>query len=231
MRSLFSYPERYQAFYILFLLFVNPLQSIAQLPPDAIISRMNQAYSTVINYQADVEVRLYRQNDPVDTKNFLYTFKKPNHIRLDFETPHRGMVLIYPDIDSRVEVRPFAWLHFFWFHLDPDNALLRGFQGQRIDQTDLGLLIRNITRSLSRERLGPVDISQDGSLININVLAVNHFKKDVRTLYTFGIDEKLWLPVRVTEKTPDGTLQQTIVFRNLRINVDLPKDYFLINKT
>ncbi len=235
MRSLTSYPRCRRAYYILFLflflLIADPLRSFALLDPGAIIARMNKAYSTVINYQADVEVRIYRRSGAAETKDFLYTFQKPNHIRLDFETPHRGMVLIYPDKYGRVEVRPSGWPRFFWFHLAPDNPLLRSFQGQRIDQTDLGLLIRNIARSLGQDRLGPVDVSQDGKLINIKVLAKNHFKKDVRTLYTFGIDEKLWLPIRVTEKTPDGELQQTIAFRNLKLNVDLPKGYFLTNNT
>jgi len=158
-------------------------------------------------------------------QKFLYTFKKPKWIRLDFESPHSGMVLVYPDKNGKVGVHPPGLAHVFQFHLSSENPLITGPSGQRIDQTDLGLLIKNISLSLTDQRRGPVEIEEDG-YIRIRVLAVNHLQKGIVTLYQFFIDKNLWLPVRVEESTPDGKLERTITFQDLRMNTGVSDSFF-----
>jgi len=195
------------------------------LDTDSLLKRMESAYARVNDYQTNVEVRTYNTEASFETKKFLYTFKKPKWIRLDFESPHSGMVLIYPDKSGKVSVRPGGVAHIFQFHLSSGNPLIMGAFGQRIDQTDLGLLIKNISHSLTDQRRGPVEIEQDGC-IRIRVLAVNHFQEGVVTLYRFFIDKDLWLPVKVEESMPDGPLERTITFQNLRINTGVPDNFF-----
>ena len=102
------------------------------------------------------------------------------------------MILVYPDKNGKVAVRPAGLAHFLKFHLEPDSRLLKGSSGQRIDQTDIGLLIKNIARSLTDQRRGPAEIVEENGHVRIRVLAVNHFHEDVVTLYQFFIDKKLW---------------------------------------
>jgi outer membrane lipoprotein-sorting protein len=186
-----------------------------------LLKMMETAYAKVTDYQADVEVRTYRPDGSFKTKKFLYTFKKPKRIRLDFQSPYSGMTLVYPDKNGNVILR-----YFFTIDLSPDNRLLQSSSGQRIYQTDLGLLIRNISHSLTDQRKGPLKITENDRDIRVRVLAEDHFRKGVVTLYYFVIDRKLWLPVQVSESTPQGVLERTVVFRDLRLNIILPAHFF-----
>jgi outer membrane lipoprotein-sorting protein len=202
----------------------------AEAPLDAssILKRMESAYVQVKDYQTNVEVKTYGGGESFATEKFLYTFKKPKRIRLDFESPHSGMVLVYPDESGKVSVRPGGVAHILRFHLSSEDPLIRGASGQRIDQTDLGLLINNISHSLTDQARGPVEIEEDGD-IRIRVLAVNHFQKGVVTFYNFFIDKRLWFPVKVEESTPDGRLKRVITFQNLRINIGFTDSFFQTN--
>jgi len=204
-----------------------PSYVFARMPLDAetLLKRIEATYAGVKDYQADIEDRTYHQDGSFKTKKFLYTFKKPGFIRLDFQAPDSGMVLVYPDKNGEVAIRP-AGFPFFKFHLALDNPLLRVASGQRLDQTDLGLLIKNIGRSLSDQRRGAAEVVEDGEYVRVTVLADNHFQKGVKTLYQFLIDKKLWLPVRVEESTPEGRLERKIILQNLRTNISFPDSFF-----
>jgi hypothetical protein len=137
-------------------------------------------------------------------------------VRIDMESPYPGMILVYPDEHDKVSVRPGGWAGFMHLHLSPDSALLRSSTGQRIDQTDLGLLIENIRHSLTDRRRGEIAVTaQDGRLL-IEVLAEDHFRAGVLTLYRFSIDKTRWLPMEVTELSPDGIMERRVTFRDLR---------------
>ncbi len=193
-----------------------------------ILERMEAAYAEVKDYQAEMEVRNYRRDGSFKTQKFLYTFKKPKWIRLVFESPHAGMVLVYPDQNGKVVVRlpELGWK----LHLAPDNALVQGPGGQHINQTDLGLLIKNIAHSLTDQRRGPVEVFEKDGEIGIQVLADDHFRRGVITLYRFVVDTNIWLPVQVEESTPEGRLERKVFFRNIRTNIRIPDNFFQLDE-
>lgn len=195
------------------------------LDTNTLLRKMDAAYVQVENYQTHVEVKNYKRDGSFETQKFLYTFKKPKWIRLDFESPYSGMVMVYPDKNGKVTVRPSGMAHFFKLHLSPESPLLGTFSGQRIDQTDLGLLIQNISHSLTDQRRGPVEM-EENAYVRIRVLAVNHFDEGIVTRYDFFIDKDLWLPVKVEESTPERHPERTITFRDLRINTSVPDSLF-----
>jgi len=195
------------------------------LDTNTLLKKMDAAYAQVEDYQTNVEVRNYKRDGSFETQKFSYTFKKPKWIRLDFESPYSGMVMVYPDKNGKVTVRPSGMAHFFEFHLSPESPLLKTFSGQRIDQTDLGLLIQNISHSLTDQRRGPVEM-EENAYVRIRVLAVNHFDEGIVTHYDFFIDKDLWLPVKVEESTPEGHLVRTITFGDLRMNTSVPDSLF-----
>ncbi len=200
------------------------------LDADTLLKKMERAYANVNDYKARVEVRTVKSDGSSEAEKFLYTFKKPKWIRLDFESPHAGMILVYPDKNGKVAVRPSGLAHLLKFHLAPDSRLLRGSSGQRIDQTDLGLLIKNISHSLTDQRRGPVEIAEENGYARVRVLATDHFREDVVTLYQFFIDKKLWLPEKVEEFTPDGRPERSITFEDLRINNGVPDGFFQLDE-
>jgi outer membrane lipoprotein-sorting protein len=193
---------------------------------EGLIAKMEKAYAGVRDYQAEVEIRIYRQDGSLETEKFTYTFKKPKSIRLDFISPHPGMVVIYPDPEGRVVVYPLRSFPFLYFHLAPDSPLLKVPSGQRIDQTDLGLLIKNIAHSLTDQRRGPARITEENRTIRIQVVANDHFRKGIVTSYLFIVDKALWLPIGVEERTPEGRLERTMSFHNLKTNVGVPDRLF-----
>ncbi len=118
-----------------------------------------------------MEVRVYNKDGSIKTKKSLYTFKKPKWIRIEVVPPFPRMVLVYPDRQGKVLMRLPGLLPVFTFHLMLDDPLLETPSGQRIDQTDLGLLIKNIRHSLTDQQRGPVSISEDQDSLQIQVLS------------------------------------------------------------
>ena len=211
----------------LLLLSLCPIQAFAATPTiQEILNNVISSYNQVNDYQVNVEVRTYAEDNSFTAEKFLYTFKKPKQIRIDLETPHPGMILVYPDHNGKVGIKPSGWASFFRLSLAPDSFLLKVSSGQRIDQTDMGLLIENITKSLTDERHSQPEIEEEGEYIRIGVLADNHFRKDVQTRYEFLINKKKWLPVEVTEFTPDGILERRVIFNDLKLNIGVKNSFF-----
>jgi len=211
-----------------FLAFLNSIDPAAVMALDAenIVKKMESSYAEVKDYEMRVEVRSTGSEGSFKTEKFLYTFKKPHTIRIAYELHHKGTVLVYPHKDGKALVRQLKWMPFFQFHLKPDSIFLKGSSGQRIDQTDMGLLIRNIAKSMKQGRNGEVLIMEKGGQVHVHVLAENHFRKNVKTRYQFLIDKALWLPVAIQESTPDGVLERIIIFQNLRVNIGVPDSLF-----
>lgn len=204
------------------------LPSVATAGPSAeeMVRNMEAAYGKVKDYRTTVEVTTFADDGSTSIEKFLYTFKKPDRVRLDFEEPHRGLTLIYPDERGKVFVRPSGLLRLFTIHLSPESRLLADSSGQRIDQTDMGLLIRNIAHSLFDRRLGPVSVTGEGETIRVRVLAADHFLPNVKTLYRFLIDRATWLPKGVEEATPEERKRRVVAFLNLQTNVGIPDTFF-----
>lgn len=204
--------------------------SLAGQPPvdtRKIIEKMEAAYSKVTDYQAHLWITGFgKDRTYLKVQELLYTFKKPNKIRLDFEAPHQGMVVIYPQEDGKVLVRPYAWLPFFTLSLEPNNSLLEISPGQQINETDLGVLIRNIALSTTDLLQGDLLITQDSTHIVIRVLAENPFLRGTMTRYRFFIDTDIWLPVKVDEFSAEGILKRTVDYRHLKINRGVPDSFF-----
>lgn len=213
--------------WIILLFFLIPAVTLAGTSSDSeiLIKKMEAAYEGVEDYQAHMEVTT-REDRSFSTSKFLYTYKKPDRIRIDFETPHTGMILIYPDAEGRVAIRPFGSGWSWLIHLSSDSSLLRDSSGQSVIATDLGLLIHNIAHSLTDLRQGREEIQQENGNIRVRVLAENHFRKGVLTLYQFSIDRERWLPIKVEEYSPAGLLERTILFQKLRTNLGIADSFF-----
>jgi outer membrane lipoprotein-sorting protein len=193
---------------------------------DHLISQMEASYAGVVDYRMHVEIKTPGDGGSFETEKLLYTFKKPYRIRLDFKSPYRGTIAVYPDRGGKVLVRPWGRSSLFTFHLEPDSFLLKNLWGQRIDQTDLGLLIHNISRSIREGRKGPLELREEQEYIRVEVLSENHFRPSRMTHYVFVIDKSIGLPVTVEESTPEGVLERRIHFRNLRVNIGIPDSFF-----
>jgi hypothetical protein len=194
-----------------------------------ILSKLETAYAAVTSYQTEMEVREYRKGKYQESKRFRYSFRKPDQLRIDMRVPKPGTVLIYPDQQGKVTLRPGGWAGIVTLHLAPDNAMLASGSGQRIDQSDFGLLLRNIRHSLTDHRRGDVVQSEAPDRFSIEVLADDHFLPGVQTLYRFVIDKSNWLPLEVHECTPQGAPKRVSIYADLRTSVTLSDDFFRVS--
>jgi outer membrane lipoprotein-sorting protein len=197
---------------------------------DVILNKMKESYSAVEDYQINVLVRRYDGEDTPEEMRFTYTFKKPQKIRIDFHSPNSGMVLVYANDEGKVMVQPFPWIPFIKLRLDLDSSLISDPSGQRIDQTHIGLLIGNIERSLTEERRGRAEFEESEKTVEIRVLAEDHFRQSITTLYRFQIEKKNWLPIAVDERNPDGSLKREVRFRDLKINTGISDRLFTLEE-
>jgi outer membrane lipoprotein-sorting protein len=195
-----------------------------------LIEKMESTYAEVENYQTKVHIESRSTDGSYNTETFLYSFEKPDRIRMDFESPHSGLALVYPDKSGKAVVRPFQWAPFFKLHLEPNSSLLDTPSGQPINRTDLGLLIKNMGHSLIDRRRGPVNIQEEENLIQVTVLAEDHFRKGVLTLYRFSIDRTLWLPVGVRESKPEGVLERDVTLGHLMLNIQFSSGFFRLDE-
>ena len=194
-----------------------------------IIAQMEGAYAAVKEYQTETEVQEYREGRVVETKHFLYTFRKPDHVRIDMKSPYPGMILVYPDKEGKVHVRFGGLAGFLKLRLATDSMLLKNSAGQRIDQTDMGLLIRNMAHSLTDRRRGAIRVAREDGRVHVEVLAEDHFLAGVLTLYRFSIDTTRWLPAEVKESTPAGATKRKVLFLNMRTAPAVPANLFRID--
>ena len=210
---------------ILWTLLSIPANAADHADAQALLKRMESAYEAVRDYRVSVQVILVAENGAGRTKEFIYTFKKPRQFRIDFQVPQPGTILIFPDEEGKVLVRPWG-LRFLDLHLAPDSVFLANPSGQRVDQTDFGLLIRNMGRSMDGGRRGPLEILEEDQYVRIRVLAENHFREGKVTRHDFTIDKETYLPAEIEEWTPDGVLERKITFRNLAVNTGVPDSFF-----
>jgi len=193
-----------------------------------IVGKMAAAYAGIESYRTDTEVQEYRNGRLAETQRFLYTFRKPDHIRLDMKSPHPGLILVYPNKQGKATVKPGGWGGFLRFNLSLDSGFLKNSTGQRLNETDFGLLIRNIRHSITDGRQGDVKIAMENGLILVQVLADDHFRSGSKTRYRFFVDSQLWLPAEVEEFTPDGIIKRRVIFRNVRTSIPASEDIFRI---
>lgn len=192
-----------------------------------LVHKMETAYAAVGDYQTRLTISGFGSDQAFRaTHRVRYAFKKPDKVRIDFEFPHEGMTIVYPDEKGRVALRPWRGLSSLVLHLRPESPLVEISPGQRINQTDLGILIQNISLSLSRLYLGELQLQEDGDRLILRVLSENPFTPGARTRFTFTIDTRLWLPVAVEESSASGVLKRKVVYENLRINTGLTDGFF-----
>jgi outer membrane lipoprotein-sorting protein len=196
---------------------------------EALLGRMEAAYDKVREYQTRLVITGFGKDDQFKSRQeLIYRFKKPNKIRIDFITPHRGMTILFPASDGKVLLQPAGWASAFTLRLDPRNSLLEISPGQQIDQTDYGVLIKNIRRTLNDMFKGELYVQEFPDRTVLGVLSDNTFRRGIPTRYVFTIDNGLWLPVSVTEMDPNGALRRTVDYRDLRINPGLSEALFVL---
>ncbi|MXN77584.1 DUF1571 domain-containing protein [Burkholderia sp. 4701] len=158
-----------------------------------------------------------------------YAYRKPGYIRMDFVSPHHGAVLIYDPASGKVRLRPFGAHVPPALSLSPANPLVRDASGHRVDQSDVGELLRNV-RALQE---GGVTVTQGEETVGgrtalrVSVTgAPAHAVAGVHR-YQLWLDTRDGFPLKVLSFA-DGDAQplETVTLDDVEIDVAFPDHFF-----
>lgn len=185
-------------------------------PSDDPLAAAETRFDTLTTYQ------LTLRSHPADGDaiELRYSFRKPGFIRMDFVRPHAGATLIYNPQTRTARLWPFGFPRFPSLALDPDNPMIRGPHGHRVDQSDLGALLRNV-RALGKG--GAMRI--DGAHLVVEGASGRTVAGVHR--YRLRFDSATALPVEVSSEDQLGALVETVEMNDLHIDITFPQDFFV----
>lgn len=183
------------------------------------LSRAIDNYHQVESYAVTIHSTSANNNPHIQ-----YYYKKPGFVRMDFIEPHDGAVLICSPMTRRVNLWPFGVGHFPKLNLNPNNSLIRGDGGQRIDHSDIGTLFSNI-RVLAIE--GTTESNPlDPYGMHITITGNKYSRDDDVHRYELWLNSKNGFPSKVISYNHQNEVIETVVMENLKVNIQLPEGFF-----
>ncbi|RTZ40023.1 hypothetical protein EKL30_17370 [Candidimonas sp. SYP-B2681] len=180
-------------------------------------------YRRVDSYQMKVQTSSGSSTDVM-----LYSFKKPGYVRVDFEKPFKGAVLIYDPTQKKAKLWPFGFQRLPVFTLDPDNRMIKSPSGQRIDRSDVGYLFENAKLLASRgstERVGTQSIEGQNA-IHLVIKGDGKFSLGEIHQYQLWLDSATGFPVRVASYNAGGRLLEQVEISGLLVDPEFPLGFF-----
>lgn len=154
-----------------------------------------------------------------------YSFQKPKHIKIKWLAPWniKGQVAVYSDDGLKVH------LNFLPLSvpIDPNGKVAQDAAGNRIYETDMGTLIKQITAIPSENPQTVVKFEGTYEAVARKVYKVSLQNKD--GCVNVYIDAELILPVTVEYFSPEKKLLQAAYFEDLKVNVPMSPYEFIID--
>ncbi len=190
------------------------------------IARALERFNEIESYS--VTLRSYSRDH--DIKEVIrYYYKKPENIRMEFEKPHKGAILVYNNKTGKVSLMPFPVIKIFVLNLDPYSFLIRSSKGHTVKESDIGDLLRyaNILKEDGMmELIGEERLSGRKSMV-VRISGVDGFTiLDGINRYIIWIDKDLGLPIKAEAFDIDGRLIEGVLMDDLEVDVDLPDGFF-----
>ena len=192
-----------------------PQPSIAVRDP---LSRAIRRYEKVESYSVTL-----RSEKETGLEVIRYTYRRPGHIRMEFETPHHGTVVTYDPEEKKVRVRPFRSIESLVFVFDPSSSLVKSSRGHRVDESDIGTLLRT-ARELADH--GSVE---SGEAVKINgrvadvVIVTGRDGSTVENglvnRYVLYLERTTGLPIKVESFGPEGNLLERVLMDDLKVRM------------
>lgn len=152
-----------------------------------------------------------------------YYYKRPGIIKMELIKPHKGATLIYNPEEGKVKVRPFAFLKSFVLTFDPDDRMVKSSRDHRVDQSDIGTLLKSVEDLQSHGKVEYTGIERVGEreTIVLNVKGEGGYTVwgDINR-YTLWLDKSSYLPLKVEAYSAKGDLLERVLMEDLKVNVD-----------
>ncbi len=206
---------------MLFGLFAVTLALTAGDPVEAALEsfRRLEAYSVTLRAESD------------RTEVIRYFYRKPGYIRMEFEEPHGGAVLVYDPVEREVVLRPFRFLRSFKMRLDPEDRLIRSSRGHTVDESSIGSLLENVSelkKDGTLEVMGEEDVNGKKALL-VEVKGRGGREVDGTNMYRLWLDRATSLPVKVEAYDAGGRLVERVRMHGLVVDPEFPQDFFSLD--
>lgn len=201
------------------LLLVAALVADSANPIDAAIER----YRKVDSYQVTL-----KSSSGSSSELIRYYFRKPGFVRMEFEKPFKGAVLIYDPAKKEARLWPFGYRSFPAFTLSPENRLIRSSTGQRVDKSDVGALYQNVKALHENGKTviaGTKSISGKETL-HVVIEGKENFAMGSVHRYHLWLDQSTGFPVKVASHDVQGDLIETVEMEDLQLDPALPEGFF-----
>lgn len=163
-----------------------------------------------------------------DREEIRYFFKKPGWVRMEFEEPHKGAVLVYNPETRRVKLRPFAYFKSFLLDLSPEDRLIRSSKGHTVDESHIGALLENVRRlneAGEARLLGDESVNGRDALV-LEVIGEEGKEADGVHRYVIWLDKRLLLPIKAVAYGPGGEKTEDVDMTDIETGRDLDPDLF-----
>lgn len=189
---------------------------------DEALMKASEAFARLDTYTVTIK----SEND--DKEEIRYFFRKPGWIRMEFEEPHRGAVLVYnPDL-KRVKLRPFGFFKSLVLDLSPEDRLIRSSEGHTVDKSHIGALLENVWRL---NEGGGARLQGEESVNGRDAVVLEVIGKEGKEVsgvhrYVIWLDKRLFLPIKVVSYGPGGEKTEDVDMTDLESGPDLSPDLF-----
>jgi len=182
-----------------------------------------ESYQRIASYRVTLHSR-HGGNEEI----IRYFYKKPGFIRMEFVKPHKGALLVYDPTAKIVRLRPFGFTSLFVLALDPDNSLVKSAQGHRVDESDIGALLRRVQRL---QEHGTTAVTGEETVGGRKAALVTVEGREGYSLqgihrYLLWLDKTTHLPAKVAAYDDKGKLVEEVVMSDLEVNVVLEDGVF-----
>ena len=147
---------------------------------------------------------------------------------MEFIRPHKGAVLVYNPTKKEVRLRPFGFLKFFVLTLSPESKLLKSSKGHRVNESDIGSLLKIVKRLQSHgisQKLKADTLGKRHTVL-ISVEGKGDFAVNGVHLYYLWLDKKTFLPLKTSAYNTQGKLIEEVLMDDLQINIEFPENFF-----
>lgn len=158
-----------------------------------------------------------------------YTYQRPGFVRMDMVRPFRGAVLIYDPHEHEVRLWPFGNPERrSGLTLSPGNRLVRSARGHRVDESDVGTLLRNVQRLRQQGQLRQLGEETLGghSVHHLEVEGEeSHVVGDVAR-FELWLDDQTLFPRKVISYDRQGARIESVQMEDIVIDPVLPSNVF-----
>jgi outer membrane lipoprotein-sorting protein len=145
-----------------------------------------------------------------------YYYKRPNHVRMEFIKPHKGVVLVYNPAAGKVRVRPLGFLKPLVLSFSPDNRLL-------------GTLLKaakDIKSHGKQETLGTEKVKTRETLVITVTGDDGYTVYGEINRYIIWLDKELNLPVKGEAFGVEGELVERVFMDDLEVGMEFEEGFF-----